>query len=289
MRTIIGFIFLMFFCLTGSIIADAGHKHNNNEKNPKFTKHYANSLFKITKHELFSVEMVIPEKRLKVGVNTIDLVIHDKKDNDVTGAEITFTPWMPEMGHGVFEDSVIEEKGSGLYTVKNIILVMGGHWEIRINVKKGDMVDKVVFDFPDITTTSHGGHKQPHMDHSPKHGGIFFMAPNKKHHLEGVYSKEHGFKLHIYDEYTQPISVTGFQAFIKIIYEKEGEEIEDILFLSPSKDNMVFKSPLIEGHHSDVDLEGGYEIELYLKFPEKNIPELFDFSSSQFHRTHIKK
>jgi hypothetical protein len=227
-----------------------------------------------TEKGLYSVEMSIPEKSLKVGVNTVDLIIHDKNDRDVTGAEITFTPWMPEMEHGVFQEPVIVEKGSGLYRIEDIILMMSGHWEIRINVKKGNMIDKIVFDFPDIRIMDY---KQPHMDHTPKHGGTFFMAPNKKNHIEGAYSKEHGFRLYIYDEFTQPISVIGFQAFIKILQEKEADEIGYILFLSPTKDNMIFQSPLIEGHHSDLNLEGAFEIELYLKFPGKNIPVLFNF------------
>ncbi len=118
-----------------------------------FTKHHADSLFQVAKHGLFSVEMVIPEKRLKVGVNTVDLIIHDKNDRDVEGGEITFTPWMPEMGHGVFADLVVEKKGSGLYRIENIVLVMGGHWELRINIRKGKIADKVVFNFPYVRTT----------------------------------------------------------------------------------------------------------------------------------------
>ncbi len=103
---------------------------------------------------------------------------------------------------------------------------------------------------------SHGDHKLAHMDHTPKHGGVFFMAPNKIHHIEGVYSKECGFQLYIYNEFTQPISVVGFQAYIKFIQEKDGEEMEHIRFLSPTKDHMILQSPLIEGHHSVLGLEG---------------------------------
>ncbi|MCK5427237.1 MAG: FixH family protein [Thermodesulfovibrionia bacterium] len=267
MRTVMLTIFLFLIHIT-SYSVFATHPHT--DSNGKHQKHMADSTMLTTEKGLYSVEMSIPEKSLKVGVNTVDLIIHDKNDRVVTGAEITFTPWMPEMEHGVFEEPVIVEKGSGLYRIENIILVMSGHWEIRINVKKGNMIDKIVFDFPDIRKMDY---KQPHMDHTPKHGGTFFMAPNKKNHIEGVYSKERGFQLYIYDEFTQPISVIGFQAFIKM----EAEEIDHILFLSPTKDHMILQSPLIEGHHSDLNLEGAFEIELYLKFPGENIPELFNF------------
>jgi len=75
------------------------------------TKHYEQSLFKIMEKGLFSVEMVIKEKELKVGVNTLDIIVHGKNDKDVVGAKITVVPWMPEMGHGVFEMPVVRERG----------------------------------------------------------------------------------------------------------------------------------------------------------------------------------
>jgi len=76
--------------------------------------------------------------------------VHDKNDKDVASAGITVTPWMPEMGHGVYEKPVVTERGGGLYSVENIILIMGGHWELRIKIRKGDAEDSVTFDFPDV-------------------------------------------------------------------------------------------------------------------------------------------
>jgi plastocyanin len=146
MRKIIITIVIGFITACAST-DDQPHKHD------KFTKHLDDSTMFVTEKGLFSVEMDIPDKKLLVGVNTLDLIIHDRRDRDVTGADITFTPWMPEMGHGVFENPVIVEKGHGLYTVNNIILVMGGHWEFRINIKKGKSEDNVVFDFPYVRTT----------------------------------------------------------------------------------------------------------------------------------------
>jgi FtsP/CotA-like multicopper oxidase with cupredoxin domain len=53
----------------------------------------------------------------------------------------------------VFSPLTVTEKGNGLYEVTNIILVMGGHWEFRINVKWGNEEDNVVFDFPYVKTS----------------------------------------------------------------------------------------------------------------------------------------
>ncbi len=108
------------------------------------------SLFKKTKKELLGIEMIIQGKELRMGVNQMDLIVHDRAGKDVVGAEITVIPWMPEMGHGVSEKPVVTERGGGLYRVENIILVMTGHWELKIAVKKNAMKDTVVFDFQDV-------------------------------------------------------------------------------------------------------------------------------------------
>lgn len=114
------------------------------------TKHFEGSLFRISENELFSIEMVIKEKELKAGINTVDLIIHDKNDSDVSGAELTVVPWMPEMGHGVSEKPVVTEKGNGLYSVNNIVLIMTGRWDLKITVKKDTVKDTAVFNFPEI-------------------------------------------------------------------------------------------------------------------------------------------
>jgi hypothetical protein len=128
-------------------IAEADHQHDK-----EFTKHYEDSMFRVTDKGLFSVEMVIKGQEPVAGVNMVDLIIHNREDKDVTGAAITVTPWMPDMGHGVSEKPVVSEKGGGLYSVENIILIMSGHWELRIDIKKDALQDSVVFDFPDVKT-----------------------------------------------------------------------------------------------------------------------------------------
>ena len=63
----------------------------------------------------------------------------------------------------------------------------------------------------------HDGMKMAHMDHESKLGGVFFMAPNKMHHLEATYSKECGFQLYLYNAFTRPINVNRSRAFIKVV------------------------------------------------------------------------
>ena len=110
-----------------------------------------------------------------------------------------------------------------------------------------------------------------HAVHEPQRGGVFFMAPDKIHHIEARYSDECGIQLLFYNAFTEPISVERFQAFVRMIPEDDREwDKEVVRFLSPSAGGGVLQAS------GDSDIEGPYKIELYVKFPEAEDAELFD-------------
>ena len=106
------------------------------------------NLSRMTANGLYSVEIKIKDQELNVGVNTFDVIVRDKNGKEVTGATIDVVPWMPEMGHGVFDKPIVKEKGGGTYSVDNVVLIMEGRWELRLKIRKDNAEDNVTFGLP---------------------------------------------------------------------------------------------------------------------------------------------
>ncbi len=131
----------LFIFMLGLVIwvgcATTQNSPNDGGAHDPLTKHYGDTLYKITDNGKYGVEILLPDQKVEMGVNKIDLLIHDMKDRDVTGARITVTPWMPSMEHGVSEKPLINERADGLYSVANVVFSMTGNWELRVRITDG--------------------------------------------------------------------------------------------------------------------------------------------------------
>jgi hypothetical protein len=58
---------------------------------------------------------------------------------------------------------------------------------------------------PDGSATEKRYVQSTHANHNPRHGGLFFMAPDLWHHLEGAYLEDQTFRVYLYDDYTKPL------------------------------------------------------------------------------------
>jgi len=95
-----------------------------------------------------------------------------------------------------------------------------------------------------------------HGDHNPRHGGVFFMAADNFHHLEGTLTDGGEFRLYFYDNFTRPISAREFEARV-------GDQA-----LTPSA----------EGSHLATRLPGSpVEVTAFVRLEKAGNEQRFDF------------
>ncbi len=86
-----------------------------------------------------------------------------------------------------------------------------------------------------------------HMDHSPPHGGQFFMAANMYHHLEGTMPEPGEFRLYFYDDFKEPIDPRNFAGQVVFEHwdEASGEFSETYydLEVAPGTDYLTAELP----------------------------------------------
>ncbi|MBH16660.1 MAG: hypothetical protein CL488_00305 [Acidobacteria bacterium] len=114
----------------------------------------------------------------------------------------------------------------------------------------------------------------PHEDHSPKHGGTFFMAPDNWHHLEGTYPDPGRFVLYLYDNYSQPMNtgVATGRAVLRETYNVSLDSmVEDIAYpLTVGPEGRFF-----EVHIGEQELPTA--VTAKIRFEPGAVEERFDF------------
>jgi hypothetical protein len=117
-----------------------------------------------------------------------------------------------------------------------------------------------------------GGTYLPHMDHKPRHGGIFFMSEDQFHHLEGTYPSAGIFRLYLYDDHTRPISSVATSG--TLFFANKG------YVLKPASNAPYLEAQITGNPQPPVSLE------LHLKLPSasgsNSSEELFNFDFDSF-------
>ncbi len=113
-----------------------------------------------------------------------------------------------------------------------------------------------------------------HADHNPRHGGVFFMAPNNWHHLEGTLVSERELRIYLYDNFTKPLDSAGFSGELKVqpVNDRDEEVGEPVTV--PIKP-VEGKSYLVAELPESAKLP--FQSEARLQFPKAKEKYLFNF------------
>ena len=113
-----------------------------------------------------------------------------------------------------------------------------------------------------------------HMDHTPRHGGTVFMAPDSFHHIEGVYPEAGLFRLFATDNYRRPVDVSSWsgRAVIEEAYDATTDEFTEVVAfdLVPAPDGGFLEAVLDD---AAIPAEVIAKVVFVEDFPE----ERFDF------------
>ena len=118
-----------------------------------------------------------------------------------------------------------------------------------------------------------------HMDHTPRHGGRVFMAPDSFHHIEGTYPEAGVFRLYATDNYRDPVDVTMWMGRVVLeeAYDADTDEFIEVTSfpLLPSPDGAY-----LEAEVGDLPMPADVitKLQILEDFPE----DRFDFIFSEF-------
>lgn len=121
-----------------------------------------------------------------------------------------------------------------------------------------------------------------HGNHSPQHGGGFFMAADNWHHVEGTYPEEGVFRLYLYDDYTKPLPSDKAKTVVgRVITESSFDsatmtEKEETVFPLQSIDTAPYLEAKIDR------LTPPAELSVKVRFASDGPESRFDFSFPAF-------
>ena len=124
---------------------------------------------------------------------------------------------------------------------------------------------------------SQGQGMDEHADHDPKHGGIFFMALDEVHHLEGTLSSPGMFRVYLYDAMTMPLNSEPMMQVSGTVHWGEFPDPPGIPLKAENEEGMLMAE-------LDREIEFPVTLTLLLNFPgaQDGESELFNFIFDEY-------
>lgn len=112
-----------------------------------------------------------------------------------------------------------------------------------------------------------------HGDHNPRHGGSFFMAEDRWHHLEGTYPSANLFRLFLYDNFTRPISSEGMSGHVFVL--DQSNKVVGSFPMTRSSDGTTLEARL---RNASLPLKAAALVKFDARTPEQR----FDFTFNEY-------
>ena len=115
-----------------------------------------------------------------------------------------------------------------------------------------------------------------HGDHNPRHGGQFFMAEDKWHHLEATYQRGGPLRIYLYDNFTKDLAPRDLRAIAgrAVVLDGNLASIESVP-LTPSRDGQSLEARLTKAVLP-------LRVQARVKFKEATREQPFDFTFQSF-------
>jgi hypothetical protein len=172
---------------------------------------------------------------LTTGENTVQVIVHNKQDLDVEGAQVAATLFKVGEGEETQRQLTASERGAGIYIFEPEI-DSPGHWRMRVSVAKGAVQDTAGFDFPNVRPASEtpmqtkesasaaGGHTHTHADgHGHAHGTE--MEKQERDTSTRTMSGKGLFTVS-YEPQSQPVPVGRIHSWEVTVKDAQGNPVE---------------------------------------------------------------
>jgi hypothetical protein len=113
-----------------------------------------------------------------------------------------------------------------------------------------------------------------HGNHNPQHGGLFFMAADNTHHLEGAYASSGMFRMYFYDEFTKPQKLAAVRTYKATLNVKDAQTGKDAVY------SLVRSGAYLQAQIGKRPLPA--EMYAQVKFTPDGKDNRFDFTFSAF-------
>jgi len=207
---------LALFLLAGcaGVQQDAGR---DTDCRDAFSPHYEDSYFAVGESCEISAELLAGSSGIRKGSNDLQIILHNRMDQDITGAQLSFFLRGPKGKEQKLSPEIREVRG-GLYSVNDLQLPSIKDKTLVVNMERGSVTDRVPYDLQEMSRTGEEAaaehtHKVMHdMQQIPEdldtsrevtsQKGRFTVSYSIPERTEVPIAEFHSWKLHVQDAET---------------------------------------------------------------------------------------